>query len=205
MYPTIAVEGSDSFDAISRSFAYIYARPWCAALYGAVALVYGAACYLFVRFFAYLALQATYTFLSWAVWTGGQSLGEDNRIPVIWRQPSWDSLYGNFHWAAMNGFEKVGAAFIWVWVALVAAVVGGFILSYCASSSTIIYGLLRRKVDATDLDDVYVQESSDLPAQTPAETAPGTDAPAAAPATEPPPAAAPEIKPSEENQPPTNP
>ena len=27
MYPTIAVEGSDSFDAISRSFSYVYARP----------------------------------------------------------------------------------------------------------------------------------------------------------------------------------
>ena len=28
MYPTIAVEGSDSFDAITRSFSYVYARPW---------------------------------------------------------------------------------------------------------------------------------------------------------------------------------
>src|SRR5207302_8928794 len=27
MYPTIAVEGSDSFDAISPSFSYVYARP----------------------------------------------------------------------------------------------------------------------------------------------------------------------------------
>ena len=28
MYPTVAVEGSDSFDAISRSFSYVFARPW---------------------------------------------------------------------------------------------------------------------------------------------------------------------------------
>ena len=27
LYPTMAVEGSDSFDALSRSFAYVYARP----------------------------------------------------------------------------------------------------------------------------------------------------------------------------------
>ena len=28
MYPTIAVEGSDSFDAVSRSFSYVLNRPW---------------------------------------------------------------------------------------------------------------------------------------------------------------------------------
>ena len=49
MYPTIAVEGSDSFDAISRSFSYIYARPWRMIWYTMVAIVYGALTFLFVR------------------------------------------------------------------------------------------------------------------------------------------------------------
>ena len=49
MYPTIAVEGSDSFDAISRTFSYVYARPWRMLFYTLVAIVYGALCYLFVR------------------------------------------------------------------------------------------------------------------------------------------------------------
>ncbi|RPI58923.1 MAG: hypothetical protein EHM48_09645, partial [Planctomycetaceae bacterium] len=51
MYPTIAVEGSDSFDAISRSFSYVLSRPWRAGLYGLVALVYGTITYLVVRLF----------------------------------------------------------------------------------------------------------------------------------------------------------
>ena len=53
MYPTIAVEGSDSFDAISRSFSYVYARPWRMLWYTAVAVIYGAATYLFVRLFLF--------------------------------------------------------------------------------------------------------------------------------------------------------
>jgi hypothetical protein len=186
MYPTIAVEGSDSFDAFSRSFAYVYARPWHAGLYALVALVYGVVCYLFVRFFAFLALTATYLFMRWGVWTGGEALGQSDKIPVIWKKPTWDSLYGNFHWDAMSGSETVAAVFIWVWVALVAAVVGAFLVSYLSSSATIIYFLLRRKVDATDLDDVYVQESPETPAETPGPVAQTSSAPTAEPAAPPP-------------------
>jgi hypothetical protein len=185
MYPTIAVEGSDSFDAFSRSFAYVYARPWHAGLYALVALVYGVVCYLFVRLFAYLALGATYMFMRWGVWTGGEALGQSDKVPVIWRKPTWDFLYGNFNWDAMSGSETVAGVFIWLWVALVAAVVGAFILSYASSSATIIYYLLRRKVDATDLDDVYVQESPETPAEAPVATTETPSAPPAEPAAPP--------------------
>ncbi|HMD53416.1 MAG TPA: hypothetical protein VKJ65_02565, partial [Phycisphaerae bacterium] len=41
IYPSVAVEGSDSFDAISRSFSYVYARPWRLLVYSLVALIYG--------------------------------------------------------------------------------------------------------------------------------------------------------------------
>src|ERR1044071_7638755 len=63
MYPTIAVEGSDSFDAISRSFSYVYARPWRMLFYSAVAIAYGALCYLFVRLFIWLMLFVTWFFV----------------------------------------------------------------------------------------------------------------------------------------------
>src|SRR5207244_3596506 len=33
MYPAIAVEGSDTFDAFSRAYNYLYARPWRTAFY----------------------------------------------------------------------------------------------------------------------------------------------------------------------------
>ncbi|HEY8668741.1 MAG TPA: hypothetical protein VIL86_18990, partial [Tepidisphaeraceae bacterium] len=66
MYPTIAVEGSDSFDAISRSFSYIYARPWRLGFYTLMALIYGSLTFLFVRFFVWLLLVLTHAFVGWA-------------------------------------------------------------------------------------------------------------------------------------------
>lgn len=168
MYPTIAVEGSDSFDAISRSFSYVFARPWRSLLYGGVALFHGAVCYLFVRLFAFLALAATHTFVNWGIWTGGTKLGEGaTRLDVLWAAPTFESLH-EWNWAAMSFMEKVGAVLVGFWVYLVIGGVAAFLLSYLASSTTVIYTLLRRKVDATDLDDIYVEEG---PAEVPGEAA----------------------------------
>ena len=57
LYPTIAVEGADAFDAMSRSFAYVYARPWRLLFYTVTALVYGVVTFLFVSFAVYLVFS----------------------------------------------------------------------------------------------------------------------------------------------------
>src|SRR6185437_13538357 len=81
MYPTIAVEGSDSFDAISRSFSYVFARPWRMLFYTLVAIVYGALTYLFVRFFIWLMLALTHFFVSWWLTAKGRP---GQVFPLIW-------------------------------------------------------------------------------------------------------------------------
>ncbi len=48
MYGTISAEGSDSFDALSRSYSYVYQSPWHYIWYGLVALAYGAIVVFFV-------------------------------------------------------------------------------------------------------------------------------------------------------------
>jgi hypothetical protein len=173
MYPTIAVEGSDNFDAISRSYSYVFAKPWRTTLYGVVALFYGSLCYLFVYVFAYLALASTHYFVNWGIFGGGQRVaGAATKLDVMWAAPSFNMLRGPMNWAGMTGAEKVGAFFIALWVFLVIAAVWAFLLSYIASSTTVIYYLLRRKVDATDLDEVYVEERPEelpAPAAAPAE------------------------------------
>jgi len=181
MYPTIAVEGSDSFDAISRSYSYVFARPWRAGLYALVALVYGVATYLFVRLFAYIALASAHSFLKWGMIGGGSSLHPDaDKIDVLWRRPTFDNLFTAGNWQAMSGAEPFAAVLIQICVYVVAAMVGAYLLSYFASASTSIYYLLRRKVDATDLDDVYVEDTDEEelpapaaePSEKPAEEAP---------------------------------
>ena len=159
MYPTIAVEGSDAFDAISRSFSYVFARPWRTAIYGVVALIYGTLCYLFVRLFAFLALASTHWFVKGGVFSGGEKLAENaDRMDQLWPAPEFSNFHPNISWEALNGMESIAAGIIAIWVYVVIAVVAAFGLSFLASSTTVVYYLLRRKVDATDLDDVYVEE-----------------------------------------------
>ena len=183
MFPTIAVEGSDSFDAISRSFSYVFAKPWRSALYGLAALVYGVVTYLFVRVFVYITLCGTQWFARGGVGWGGDALGPDaDKIDVIWAAPQFDALWGQFNWYAMGPMETIGAVLIGFWTFLLAAMVAAYLLSYVASSTTAIYYLLRRDVDSTDLDDVYVEEADEqefpAPQAIPAEAPESTETPA---------------------------
>ena len=160
MYPTVAVEGSDSFDAISRSFSYLYARPWRLAFYTVVSVVYGAATYLFVRMFIYLMLVLTHKFGSMAVLMSAPSTA-----------PLWSSLWPSpvtgarltydIDTLSLSFTQEIGARLIWLWVHLAISILGAFAVCFYFSSNTIIYYLMRREVDATDIDDVYLEQVDD--------------------------------------------
>jgi hypothetical protein len=173
MYPTVAVEGSDSFDAISRSFSYVFARPWRMLWYTGVSVVYGAICYLFVRFFVWIMLAATWFFVSWFLGHHGPP-GELKHPadvwPMIWPQPGIgfngatdpnNPLPYSPAYNALKGTEAVAAGLIVWWVYIVIGLIGAFAISFYFSANTIIYYLMRREVDATELDDVYVEEADD--------------------------------------------
>lgn len=161
MYPTIAVEGSDSFDAISRSFSYVFARPFRAILYGIVAVVYGAITYLFVRLFAFLALASAHYFVNWGVFGGGTALGKNaTALDVLWAAPTFWNLH-EFNTHASGVWQGFCAIFVAIWVYIVVIAVAAYLVTYLASSSTAIYYILRRRVDATDLDDVFVENEED--------------------------------------------
>jgi hypothetical protein len=156
MYPTIAVEGSDSFDAISRSFSYVFARPWRMLFYTLVAIVYGALTYLFVKYFVALVLGLTHYFVGW--WLTGQP---ETYWPYIFPPPDADHLPYNVRTDQLKWSEDIAAGMIAFWVYLVIGLVGAYAISYFFSVNTIIYYLMRREVDATELEDVYVEETED--------------------------------------------
>jgi hypothetical protein len=173
MYPTIAVEGSDSFDAISRSFSYLYARPWRLGFYTLVSIVYGTASYLFVRLFIFVMLVLAHRF-------GGIAVGATapSTAPLwtsLWPDPATSGrLSYDIDTLSLTFAQEIGARLIWLWVHLVIALLGAFAVCFYFSANTIIYYLLRKEVDATDLDDVYIELTDDEFA----DQAPG-DAPAA--------------------------
>lgn len=188
MYPTIAVEGSDSFDAISRSFSYVFARPWRMLFYTVVAVVYGALTYLFVRFFIWLMLAVTHFFVSWLL--RGQSA---EYFPQMWPWPDFMRLPYDVNYQGLATSEDFGAALISFWVYLVISMLGAFAISFFFSANTIIYYLMRREVDATDFEEVYTEDAEDefgelapLPGGSAADTPPDSATPETAVRVDPP-------------------
>jgi hypothetical protein len=158
MYPTIAVEGSDSFDAISRSFSYVYARPWRMLFYTLVALIYGALTYLFVRLFIHLMLALTHAFVdagSWADAPSGSPLWQ-----TMWPGPGARLSY-DIDFLSLRWDQDIAASLVAFWVYLVVGTLGAYAISFYFSANTIIYYLMRQEVDATELDDVYLDQSDD--------------------------------------------
>ncbi|MHC4264802.1 MAG: hypothetical protein ACYSUK_02590 [Planctomycetota bacterium] len=165
MFPAIAYEGTDSFGAMNHSFCYIYKKPWRMTFYTAIASVYGAICYTFVRFFVFLLLWVTHQSLqlgSKLVSVVSNLFGNDSialsKFTAIWPEPTFQNLFG-VAIAEPIGWSQISAAFfvniiIWIFVLLLAA----FIISFYFSANTIIYALMRKKVDNTPMNDVYTTQ-----------------------------------------------
>ena len=153
MFPAIAYDGSDSFDSISRSFSYVYARPWSMLVYTSIAAIYGSVCYTFVRVIAFLALSVTRAFMSVVIWSS--SSDGVNKLDAIWPKPTFMHFYDQSAINPITWQEKTGAALIYFFVLIVIGMVVSFIISFYFSANTIIYSLLRNKVDGTAIDNVY--------------------------------------------------
>jgi len=153
MLPAIAYEGSTGMDAVSRSIMYVLMRPWWVVVYSLIATVYGAISYLIVRFFAFLLLIVTYNILDIGISNGAEGA---NKLARIWSKPQFSNLFGAETYAAMNWSEYFSAFLIRLTLLVVVGIVVAFVISYFFCVSTIIYSALRKRVDGTDLDQVYI-------------------------------------------------
>jgi len=172
MFPAIAYENSDSFEAINRSFSHVFARPWRMAFYTFVAAVYGAACYIFVRLFMFILLSATHGFLRLGLWVGSSQVSSVNKLEAIWPTPNFVNLFGVTS-IQLNWSEGVSAFVISLVVLVVFCCAAAFVISFFFSANTIIYALMRSKVDNTPIEEIHtdsdgeskkITPSADLPA-----------------------------------------
>ncbi len=152
MYVTIAVEGSDAFDALSRSYSYVFSRPWYGLWIAIVALLYGAVVLLFLhgamRFSVSLANHATHVGMgaeaNRALWDAPYASAESQAAadategvePVLQRA----SLGGQLRAAWWRGFMTLSTVFVY---------------SYFWVAMTIAYFLLRHAEDATPFRKVF--------------------------------------------------
>lgn len=184
MYPTIAVEGSDAFDAVSRSLSHVFAAPWRLLFYTAVAVFYGVISYLFVRLCLFVLLVLVHFFAQVFVFGQGAQTWK-----AMWPSPDMGKLSYMPDWSALGIPESLAAGVTAFWVYLIIGLLGAYVISFYFSANTIIYMLMRRKVDATEMDAVYL-DPNDLETaepQPPVQPATASSAASAAP----PPAAVP--------------
>ena len=209
MYTTISTEGSDTFDALSRSYNYVFQAPWQYLWYGLVAIVYGAAVTFVVIvvgcLMVYLGKGAVsqpasalapsrkpdFLFLYSPKSLGWQELllkgspaevrpeiVEDEKtkhprrdyVPVI---PAADRAYRD----DLTWWNEAGAGMVTFWMVLIFLLMIGFSYSYFWSASTMIYLLMRKKVDEVELDEVYIEEQP-APALAPPPAPPASTGPA---------------------------
>ena len=157
MVAAIATESSDAFDGFSRSFSYLYGRPWLFAGYTLVALLIGM---LLVAAIDTLAVGLE-TVASRAVATG---MGEEAVARLHAHPPGYFTDARSVPRSA--DLPASGAANIaGIWLSVIATLAVGFAVSFFWTAATIIYFLLRRADDATHFDEVWlseVEEEDDL-------------------------------------------
>jgi hypothetical protein len=187
MSATISTEGTDSWEAVSRSYSYIYQKPWHYIWYSLVAIAYGAVLVFFVGFMGSLTVYL-------AKWGVSQTpfITKADREPTFlyvyaptsfgWRtlllegatvhgekvvdngeinRAAYNDYLGRTDYKGedkLNWWNKWGAVLVAIWLGIVFLLLLGFGYSYFWSASTIIYLLMRRHVDAAELDEVYLEE-----------------------------------------------
>jgi hypothetical protein len=193
MYTTLSTEGSDTFDSLSRSYNYVYESPWHYLWYALVAILYGAVLTLFVVIVGSLT---TY-FAKWGV-SKFPAWGSDRSPEYLFiyapESLGWRKLLTEGSPAAINDlgqpihpqryeeymndyawYNHAGAAMVSFWVTIVFLFVIGFSYSYFWTASTQMYLLMRKRVDETEMDEVYLEEEAAEPPAMP-EPMPSTPA-----------------------------
>ncbi len=155
MFPAVAFEKCDCFDAISRAFNYLYTRPFRLISYSVIAAFFGSICYTFLRFFVYLLMYITRLFLSFAIFTESKS-GVD-KIEAIWPEPTFLRLIQPLSEGQLASTELAGAVLIRIALLIVVGLLVSVVISFFFSANSIIYSLLRFKVDNTGLEEVHTQ------------------------------------------------
>lgn len=171
MAPTISTEVSDGFDGFSRSFSYVYSRPWPLARLYLLASFCGVVGVALVVAIACAVVHV-------AVWGVASGFGNDSAAYLTHETPfaiydlsSTEQATGE---AAVSGFAASAARF---WLQAAAVLVHGFAVSLFWSLMTLAYFAIRNIDDATAMDEVFLTEAEQKETGLPDIGVPELDAP----------------------------
>ena len=150
MQATISVEDSDAFDGFSRSFSYVFSKPWHFIWYAVVAMLFGVVSLQIVQF---VMLEVS-ELAGWGLSTG---MNEKAFAALLGNSPSLLSKDPT-SWSPPADGLPLATWFAVAWHYLAGLFVFCFRDSYFWVASTIIYFLLRRAEDATDFNEIHIPE-----------------------------------------------
>jgi len=162
-WPAVAVEGSDAFDSFSRSLSYPLSKPWKAVLYAVISTVFAGICWVFVNLFTFFALTVTRGIVGFGTspfgwWSRGEGEISVRKLDLLWPLAGPNTLYSWPDWSQLTWYEHFSAFFVGVYVLIVIGLMWAFLASFYFSASTVIYFLLRRDVDGTDLEELHTED-----------------------------------------------
>ncbi|QDU96857.1 hypothetical protein [Lignipirellula cremea] len=146
MWGAIASESSDAFDALSRSYAYTFQRPLHYLFYLVVALLLGLAGWAVIGAMAELVIYLGYWGASWGANSGLLWGGDADRLEKVLSASN------------PTGGLRFGLESLAFWENVVWTVAAGFRYAFFWCAITAIYLLLRRDVDQTEFDEIYVDD-----------------------------------------------
>lgn len=139
MWPTISSEEhGDAFEAFSRSFSYVFQRPLQYLFYLVLAGLIGGVGWVLVSHVSEAVIELTYYGASWGA--------TNERIDLV--------AFGDY-----TGTMGTGVGLIRLFDGLVRLIAMAFNFSFFFCVLTAIYLVMRRDVDKTDFDEVFVEDS----------------------------------------------
>ncbi len=147
-FPAVAYEKTTGLDAIGRAFSYVINQPLWMLFYTVVELILGTLFYLAIRLFVFLFLRLTYTLVSL-----GFTKTQIEKLHRIWAEPTFFHLLDSPMKAA-NWSEKIAWGMIYVSLLFIVAAVMALVVSYFFSAITVLYALMRKKVDKIGITQV---------------------------------------------------
>ncbi|MCH8046042.1 MAG: hypothetical protein IID44_20195 [Planctomycetes bacterium] len=150
MWASISTESSDSFDALSRTYAYVFQRPLRYLAYVIVAVVLGVLGWIVVSLFASAVIDLT-------AWAASWGAGGERMISLVdFVEPTDEEIDSDTD--APSASFRFAARMIGWWGNCIWALAAGFVYSYGWTAGCAIYLLLRYDVDATEMDEVALDE-----------------------------------------------
>ena len=149
MTAAVSADGGDAFDGLSRSFSYLFNRPWYGLFLAILALLYGSVSIYFVTGMMTLAVDVTASTLELGL--------RDVRLEQVFASvPAHPAIlpWQGVEDGSVDPILGPARTTIGLWMRLVLAVPAAFLFSYFWCAVTIIYFLLRRREDATPLDEI---------------------------------------------------